>query len=178
MSEFSESYHLRSERADDAVELLRRAKRKGFVYQPVNGWVTFLAEDGVFEPDERIVTAASQPLLHYVSAEDHGWSFTLYDGTSVVSAYRCDWNNDIRVDDARYSREALQQFVPSAQPSQLDEFEHRLHPKDFDELFEAEASKMLAQALGLEHYDWLAYDYVASGFHTSPGDFPGVVEVT
>jgi hypothetical protein len=45
----------------------------------------------------------------------------------------------------------------------------------FHELFEAEASKLLAQALG--HYDWLAYDYVASGFHTSPGDFPGVVEV-
>jgi len=34
MSEFSESYHLRSERAEDAVELLRRAERKGYVYQP------------------------------------------------------------------------------------------------------------------------------------------------
>ena len=51
MSEFSESYHLRSERADDAIELLRRAKRKGYVYQPINGWITFLAEEGVFEPD-------------------------------------------------------------------------------------------------------------------------------
>jgi hypothetical protein len=87
MSEFSESYHLRSERAEDAVELLRRAKRKGYVYQPVSGWVTFVAEKGVFEPDERIVAAATHPLLHYVSAEDHGWSFALYDSTRVVCAY-------------------------------------------------------------------------------------------
>ena len=72
MSEFSESYHLRSERADDAIELLRRAKRKGYVYEPVNGWVSFVADDGTFEPDEQIVADARHPLLHFVSAEDHG----------------------------------------------------------------------------------------------------------
>src|SRR6185436_7148269 len=120
MSEFSESYHLRSERAEDAIELLRRAKCKGYVYQPVNGWVTFLAEEGVFEPDERIVAAASHPLLHYVSAEDHGWSFALFDRGKAVSAYRCDWDDEIRVDDSRYSRAALQQIVPSAQSVLLD----------------------------------------------------------
>jgi len=114
MSEFSESYHLRSERADDAIELLRRAKRKGYVYEPVNGWVSFVAEDGVFEPDERIVAAATQPLLHFVSAEDHGWSFALFDGGKVVCGYRCEWENDITGDDSKYSRQALQRVVPSA----------------------------------------------------------------
>jgi hypothetical protein len=177
MSEFSESYHLRSERAEDAIELLRRAGLKGYVYQPVNGWVTFLAEQGVFEPDIRIVAAATHPLLHYVSAEDHGWSFTLYDRSTVVSAYRCDWDDDIRVDDSRYSRSALQQFVSSANPALLDEFDRRLHPKDFDELFEEEVSKLLAQALGLEHYEWLAYDYMVHDFHESPEDYGDVTEV-
>jgi len=175
MSEFSESYHLRSERADDAIEILRMAKRKGYVYQPVNGWVSFVAEDGVFEPDERIVAAASLPLLHFVSAEDHGWSFTLFERGKVVSGYRCDWENDIAADDSRYSREALQRLVPSAQSSLLDEFERRMHPTDFDELLEVKPSRLLAQALGLEHYDWLAYDYIASD---SPDDHPGVTEVT
>jgi len=178
MSEFSESYHLRTERLEDAIELLRHAKLKGYVYQPTNGWVTFLAEDGVFEPDQRIVAAASHPLLHYVSAEDHGWSFTLFDRASVLSSYRCEWDNDIRVDDSRYSRAALQQIAPSAQPTLLDEFELHLHPKEFDELFESEPSKLLAQALGLEHYDWLAYDYIARDFHGSPQDHPDVTEVT
>jgi hypothetical protein len=178
MSEFSESYHLRSEQAEDAIALLRRAKRKGYVYQPVNGWVTFLAEEGTFEPDERIVAAAAHPLLHYVSAEDHGWSFTLFDRTKAVSGYRCDWDSEINIDDSRYSRAALQQLVPSAQPALLDDFESRLHPKDFDELHEAEPSKLLAQALGLEHYDWLAYDYMASDFLDSPEDHADVTEVS
>ena len=177
MSEFSESYHLRSELVEDAVELLRRAKRKGYVFQPANGWVTFVAEEGVFEPDEQIVTAASQPLLHYVSAEDHGWSFTLFDRAKIVSGYRCDWDNEIQVDDSQYSSGVFQQFAPSMQPVLLAEFEQRLHPNDFDELFAAEPAKLLAQALGLEHYDWVSYDYVAPGFRDLPGDFPGVIEV-
>jgi hypothetical protein len=177
MSEFSESYHLRSERAEDAIEILQRAGRKGFVYEPVNGWVTFLAEEGVFEPDERIVAAAKHPLLHYVCAEDHAWSFELFNGAEVVCAYRCDWEYDVRADDSRYSRAALQQFVPSAQPGLLDEFERWLHPEEAD-LFEVEPSKLFAQALGLEHYDWLAYDYMETDFHESPEDFPEVTEVS
>jgi hypothetical protein len=178
MSEFSESYHLRSNRAEDAIELLRRAKRKGYVYQPVNGWVTFVAEKGVFEPDERVVTAATQPLLHFVSCEDHGWSFMLFDRKKVVSAYRCDWDDKIGVDASRYSRAALREFVPSAQPALLDEFERRLHPKDIDDLFEAEPSRLLAQALGLEHYYWFCYNDMASDFHESPEDHTDVTEVS
>ena len=178
MSEFSESYHLLSERVEDAAELLRRAERKGYVYPSINGWVTFLAEEGVFEPDERIVAAATHPLLHYVSAEDHGWSFTLYDRTNVVSGDRCDWDDEIRVDDSRYSRAALQQFIPGAQRALLDDFELRLHPKDFDELFEAEPSRLFAQAVGLVHYDWLAYDYMARDFHESPENHGDVTEVS
>jgi hypothetical protein len=178
MSEFSESYHIRSEHAKDAIELLHRAKRKGYVYQPVNGWVTFLVEEGAFEPDERIVAASIQPLLHYVSAADHGWSFRLYDRTRVVSAYRCDWDDDIMFDDSKYSRTALQQFVPSLQLSLLDNFERWLHPKDFDEISETDPSKMFAEALGLEHYDWLSYDYIASDLQDSPADYSDVTEVT
>lgn len=175
MSEFSENYHLRSDRAEDAIELLRRARRKGYVYQPANGWVSFVADEGVFEPDERIVAAASHPLLHFVSAEDHGWSFTLFDEGKAVSAYRCDWENDITSDDSRYSRETLQRLVPSAESELLDEFERRMHPRDFDELLAMNRSRLLAQALGLEHYEWLAYDYLASD---SPDDHPDVIEVT
>jgi len=142
--------------------------------------VTFLAEEGVFEPDERIAAAASHPLLHYVSAEDHGWSFALFDGGKVISAYRCDWDDDIRVDDSKYSRAALQQLVLSASSALLDDFERWLHPTAFDELFEAEPSKLLAQALGLEHYDWLSYDYMtqARDFSDSPKEYTDVTEVT
>lgn len=178
MSEFSESYHLRSDRAEDAIELLRRAKLKGYVYEPSNGWVTFLAEEGVFEPDERIVAAASHPLLHYVSAEDHGWSFTLFDGENIVCGYRCEWDEVITVEDWRYSRAALVQVAPSAQPALLDEFERHLQPENVDEVFESEPSKLFAQAVGLEHYEWLSYDYMSNDYPDDPEDYPGVTEVS
>jgi hypothetical protein len=176
MSEFSESYHLRSERVEDAIELLQRAGRKGYVYQPINGWVTFLAEEGHFDPDERIVAAAQHPLLHYVSAEDHGWSFALFERGEIVSAYGCEWEDDeIRVDDSKYSREALLRVVPSAR---VEDFESKLHAEDFDELFEAEPSKVFAAAVGLENYDWLSYDYMATDYSESPEDYPDVTEVS
>ena len=175
MSEFSESYHLRSERADDAIDILRVAKLTGFVYEPVNGWVSFVADEGVFEPDERIVAAATPPLLHFVSAEDHGWSFTLFDRGTVASRYRCDWESRIIADDSKYSREALQRLVSSADPVMLDEFERRMYPKDFKELLKVKVSRILAHALGLEHYEWLSYEYIASD---DPDDHPDVIEVT
>lgn len=86
MSEFSESYLLRSDHAEDAIVLLRRAKVKGFVYQPANGWVTFVSEGGSFEPDQRIIASTQQPLLHYASAEDHGWGFVLFNQARLLAA--------------------------------------------------------------------------------------------
>ena len=163
---------------EDAVELLQRAKLRGYVFQPVNGWVTFLAQDGVFEPDQRIVDATTKPLLHYVSAEDHGWSFVLFNEGNIVCRYRCDWDDDIRFEDSEYSRAAIQQTVPSAKPALLDELQPLLEPDDLDVLFDAEPSKVLARALGLEHYDWLSYEYMEADFTESPEDYPEVTEVT
>jgi hypothetical protein len=50
-----------------------------------------------------------------------------------------------------------------------------LHPQDFDELLQVNPTRLLAQALGLAHYEWLAYDYIASD---APEDHPDVLEVT
>ena len=178
MSEFSESYHLRTERAEDAIELLRRAQLKGYVFQPTSGWVTFVAEGGEFEPDPRIVAAANHPLLHYVSAEDHCRSFNLFNGANAVSGYHCGWDDDITFDDSMYSRDALEQFVPSVQPALLDELEQHLHPKEFDEVLDSEPSKLFAQALELEHYEWLSFDYIARDLQDSRAAHPEVTKVT
>lgn len=178
MSEFSESYHLRSERAEDAVELLRRAGLKGYVFPPANGWVTFVAEGGIFEPDERVVAASTKPLLHFMSAEDHGWSFTLHDGARVASRYSCAWDDEIRVDDSLYSRADMLQLVPSVQPDLLDTFEASMLPDGFDDLLEAGPSRLLAQAMGLPRFEWLAFDYIDSDFQLAPNDHPDVTPVS
>lgn len=175
MSEFSESYHIRSDSAEDAIQLLRRAGRRGYVYQPADGWVSFVADGTEFQPDERIVAATKHPLLHFVSAEDHGWGFELFDAGRIVCAYGCEWENDVTSDGSKYSRDALLRFVPSADPASLEEFERRMHPTDIDELLAMNRPRLFAQALVLEHYEWLSYDYIASD---SPDDHPGVIEVT
>lgn len=173
MSEFNESYHLRSERIEDAVDVLRSAKRKGYVYPPMNGWITFVAEESNFQPEERIFAAAPHQLLHFVFAEDYEWSFTLFDHTKVVSSYSCHWEDDVTIDDSEYSREALQRFILPKYLDVFANFERQLHPEDVDEIFEAQPAELFAQALGLEHYRWVAYDYVAHNIHDVPGDFPG-----
>jgi hypothetical protein len=112
--------------------------------------------------------------LHYVSAEDQGWSFALFDRGEMVSGYRCDWDDEIRSDDSKYSREVLLRVAPSAQ---LEEFEQHLHSDDLEEMLDAEPANVFAHGVGLEHYEWLSYDYMASDFGDSPEDYPGVTEV-
>lgn len=50
MSEFSDSYHLRSNNQQDGVDLLRAAGLRGYVFPPENGWVTVVAEGEEFDP--------------------------------------------------------------------------------------------------------------------------------
>lgn len=177
MSEFSESYHLRSERTEDAITLLRRAGCKGYVCQASGGWVTFVADGGIFEPDELIVGAAEHPLLHYVHAEDHGWSFTLFDGTEVISACRCDWDEEMSIDRDLYSRSALQRFVKKENLPLLAEFERHLGSGDMEGILEAEPIKTLAKALGLENYEWLSYSYIADDSASSDTTRPKIIQV-
>ena len=103
MSEFSESYHLRGSDINEAAALLRRAGLKGYVFPPSNGWISFVAEQNSFEPDPRVVVKNTGTLLHYVSAEDHGWSFALFEGADLACGYGCNWDEDVQVDDSRYS---------------------------------------------------------------------------
>ncbi len=177
MSEFSESYHLKSSQPEEAVAILRAASRKGYVFPSENGWVTFLAADGNFEPDQRIIKANTGHLLHYVFAEDHGWSFTFFDKEKIVLRYRCEWDDDARFDDSKCPEQAFRKFIGDFGVGPADEVWSRLHPANIDEAIEVEVAKLLAEALGLGHYEWLAYRYMVKDFARSPGNFPGLINV-
>lgn len=153
MSEFSESYHLKSENVSEAVELLRRAGLKGYVFPPASGWVSFVAE-GVFTSQERIAPANEALLLHYISAEDHGWSFAIFDAADCICAYNCNWNDDLEVDDNAYVPAVLQRFV-SSEETNFKEVDALLHPSSMDEAFAFDAARNVPKALGIEHYEWL-----------------------
>ncbi len=177
MSEFSESYHLRSERPEDAGELLRSLGLKGFVYPAESGWVTFLAEGGDFTPNLKIAAAAQQPLLHYISAEDHGWAFALFEQGKLTCGYQCEWNDDVAFDVRHYSRAALQRCIPALTEEALVAFESLLQPEGIDDAMEAAAANTFAQTVGLPRYEWLSYDYVVRDRADSPDEFAAVTKI-
>jgi hypothetical protein len=178
MSEFSESYHMRGGNINEGVALLRRAGLKGYVFPSANGWISIVAEQNSFAPDPRILAQNEGSLLHYVSAEDHGWCFALFVGEQLVSAYDCAWDDEVRVDDSHFSKDNLIQILGTGGEDAAIKIERILHPQNIDEAIDSQPSRAFAEAMGLPRFEWFAYDYVARDFHESPDDYVGVIEVT
>jgi len=177
MSEFSESYHLRDVNIDEGVDLLRRSGLMGYVFPSINNWVSIVAEKNSFAPDRRIVSQNKGLLLHYVSAEDHGWSFALFEGKKLVSAYDCNWDDEVHINDSRYSFEPLARIFGKNSKKRILAIEHIFHPKNIDEAIDTEPSVVFAKAMKLPHFEWFAYDYVAHDYHEHPEEYAGVIKV-
>jgi hypothetical protein len=177
VSESSESYHLRSNSSEDAVALLRHIGRKGYVFPPANGWVTFVADECELEADVAIVAHAKQPLLHYVFAEDVGWFYEIFEDASRTGMYSCSWHEGLDPEPEYFSRAKLLQIVPDAETPLLDAFERQLRPTRLDDVLESEPSKLFARAVNLVHFDWLAYEYVEITMRDAPDEYPDVIAV-
>lgn len=173
MSEFSESYHLRTARTEDAVALLRRAGVAGFVFPPRKGWVTFVAEGGEFEPDERLTDANRATLLHLHACEDHGWGFSIFQGTEPVCEFRCDWTRKIHIEDGAYTPAVLEALITEQGISSLAAVEAVFRPTSFQQAIEFQPADQFAKALGLGEEAWLSFDYVAE----DSDSYPGVISV-
>jgi hypothetical protein len=159
MSEYSESYHLYSESHDEAIELLHRAKLRGYVFESNNHWVSLVCEGKRLRPNIKLVQNNRGLLLHYICQEDHNCSFAFYQNDRVVNNYRCDWNSrSVKVDDSLLNRVLLQQFMQDKAATAQDELWNHLHPKSFDNLQENQPAYSFASAVGLPHFEWLAYD--------------------
>lgn len=177
MSEFSESYHLRGTDIKEGVALMHRTGLKGYVFPPKDGWISIVAEGNSFAPDERITSQNSGTLLHYVSAEDHGWSFALFEGKELKCGYDCAWDDEVRVDDSKYSADALARALGSNGRAAVDAAEEILHPADIDAAIDSEPARVFAEAMRLPRFEWFAYDYVAHDYPASPSEYEGVIKV-
>jgi len=177
MSEFSESYHLKTGQASEAVELLRRAGVSGFVFPPENGWVTFLAVDGKFVPDQRITNANQQALLHFHSCDDHGWGFSYFEAGKPVCSFKCDWTRKVKVTDSQYSGAVLEQLIAAHGTSTLVAVEAVLRPSSFERAMELRPAEVFVSAVGLSRSAWLPFDQLADDYESSPRHYPDVVKV-
>ncbi len=154
MSEFSESFHLRTEKAQEGIDLLKAAGFKGVVFQPENGWVTIVPQAAPLGAVRGMTSHNQGTLLHYVFGEDHGWTFSLYEQSKSVTYYECIWDSKLAIDDSQVDVEAIGAFVDPARLSELDDV---LHPRP-EEL--RSAHHHFADLFGLKHYEWLSGGYL------------------
>src|ERR1700742_18635 len=87
MSEFSDSYHLRTKDPVEVSKLLRAARRHGAVLPTTTRYVPFLV-DGRQEAGsaiEDVVAHNPGVLVHYCYGEDHGMWMRVFDRSTHVS---------------------------------------------------------------------------------------------
>ncbi|PWV94456.1 hypothetical protein DFQ01_13021 [Paenibacillus cellulosilyticus] len=172
MSEFSESYHLFSTDQNDGVKLLKRAWLQGYVYPASNNWVTILPSGKNFQPNKRLIRSNKSVLVHFVNAEDHGWSISIYDENKRTFHYECTWEDDIEINQDEYNRERMVELI-NQNPNKLTsvtplDITKIFYVSDFDDLAERDPVHQIASLLRLEHYEWISFHYVQSEYKENP----------
>ena len=97
MSEFSCSYHLKTESVDDCVNLIKKANTTGFVFPARDGWVSFVVDVPDYVFSKSLIDANDGVLLNFINAEDHGWSFEVFNNSSKVckfESYYCEEDDE------------------------------------------------------------------------------------
>lgn len=157
MSEFSESYHLRTSDREAAVNLIRNSGNTGYVFAETNGWVSFLIEGANFSVNPEVIKQNPGLLVHYIFAEDHGFEFRVYRKEEAVLEFVCDWNDEVEIEDNELDLGVIRELV-LLQGNSISGIE---------QLFEAESmfsditpAYELAERIGLVHYAWLSADNV------------------
>lgn len=82
MSEFSASYHLKTNDRAKVEELIKNSDNKGYIFEETNGWVTFLIEGPAFDINEAVIECNPGTMVHYIYAEDHGWELRVFKKTN------------------------------------------------------------------------------------------------
>lgn len=172
MSEFSESYHLFSNEHKDAIELLKRSFVRGFVYPERKNWVTIIPKGRKFKVNRRLVHHNKGILIHLINAEDHGWSLSIYDGRKRTFHYECSWDEDLEINQDEYYRDRLVELI-NANPNKIRtvsplDITQIFYVLDLEELFEKNPVTQVANLLGLEHFEWISYDYVQKDYKENP----------
>jgi hypothetical protein len=160
MSEFSDSYHLRTDDTAKGRALLRRAGLEGYVHPAAQGWVSICPEGMPFEPNMQLIHANTGVLVHYVFGEHHAWGCEIYQGPELITRHEVSWDPELAV---------LHTLSPSAfdavaqtalaQLPQAD-LQRLLRPTTLEDIHTFKPASVFAQAIGLPHYAWRAFDYL------------------
>ena len=166
MSEFSESYHVRTDDPAATLRRIRGARLAGLALPPSAAWLTFgpFANSPAFRraggPINALRSVVREPFLFYRYAEDHGWMFELYRPGVPVVAYECWWDPEPVVERSKLDLAALKALL--SDPSRIAELERCFRPGSSAAAEDSKAAYRFAELLGLPAYQWLSPLYAQS----------------
>ena len=161
MSEFSSSYHIRTESKKELAQKLRRAGYAGVIFGPSGGWSTFVPYSGkcrigIESFDGRLANSISEKLgetvLHYFYAEDFGWGFSLSDPDGNEARFSCWWYPSQLTDSSNIESDFLLEIINS------DIIRDLLKISDSANSGENSQAYRFAKALRLPAFRWLSPD--------------------
>jgi hypothetical protein len=150
VSEVSESGHLKSENAEHAVALLKRAKVPGFVFPARNGWVSFVYPPG----DENrfdIAQANEKLLVLYEYAAEHGCWVTVYQAKKPITRLKAAFDRPNAVFDRR-AFESLELLSPLSAAA-IDAWIKRAHVHHE----RLRSPHLVAERLHLPRFAWFSH---------------------
>ena len=156
MSEFSCSYHLKSENINDCINLVKRAKISGFIFPPKNGWVSFVVDEPDFKFSGKLIETNEGVLLNYINAEDHGWSFDIFDKNNRVCKFECNYNNG-----KEYSNEKYIENWDFIFDNNQSKVLNKIFSINKKEPLKNDPNKF-AVSMGLHFYEWVSYEYICN----------------
>jgi hypothetical protein len=180
VSEFSESYHLETDRQQAGIHLLQRANLDGVVFPQRHGWVTILPRSKFGQLPEALIHANQGMLLRYLLDEDAGWMFEVFTGPKLACHYQCRWldwsdpKDPIKIHANDLDIEMVQALAKrhGHGPQVGRRLERILHPRlerrtdeetgaQFDGFADWDWSHLAAYAfaelVALPHYEWLRW---------------------
>ncbi|WP_409344410.1 hypothetical protein [Paenibacillus sp. MBLB4367] len=160
MSEFSESYHLKTNRQEAVIHLLKESGNEGYVFEESNGWVTFVTKGKRFKPSPSVVFYNPGLLIHYVYAEDHGWELKIFDKDELVFDYKCDWTDDLTIEKHVYDIDIIKDLILE-QGNSIENVEDLFDCKSRGGLLDQTSpAYLLAGQIGLSYFEWISVDYL------------------
>lgn len=158
MSDFSAAYHLKTENQQDVIDLLQEAKLEGYVFLPLNGWSTFVANADEFRPVPAVTNYNKGLLLHFYRTNDFlGWGFHIYRNQDLVGHYAIISNDGENLSITNTTDESSLALIVDS--TQLEALQKLLDPVDIDTAYK-HGDYEFAQLVGLEHIEWVSYSRV------------------
>lgn len=193
MSQFSVSFHLKTEDPQICVDMINSCGLKGYVFPQVNNWVSFVCEEEDITKNNSIIQANKGLLIYYYYAEDFGWGFSVFKLKKRICRYECMWSGpmldeygefvfdedgellelqDLKVEDADLKMNILFQLLDN-DFNKMNYMKELLHPQSIEEAIQNNPSYNFAELLGIENFDWISYEYVSRNSE----EFAGIIKV-